>query len=351
MEGHLQKPEVTGEVRQDYISGNWVVLAPQRSARPDDFADSRPKPENSPKYKDDCPFCNLTAFPQEPDVLRLPDDPMEWRVHIFPNKYPAFVPSAEFKSWNTGPYRVLQAAGYHEILATRWHDQTDALTSHRDLALQLEALVLRYRQLREKTSVNYIQIIKNQGSGAGASLTHPHHQIFTLPMLPDDIAALMRGAKKRMEAAGREPFGVLLDYERQAGDRIVLENEHFTALCPFASRAAYAVQIVPRQPEPYFENSTPEQREALAEVLHDVLAKFYWGLGNPSYNYFIYSAPCDETGFVCDRTAFSSFRWHVEIIPRLTALGGLELSAGVEIVTEAPEAAAALLRSVIVKHG
>src|SRR5688572_24603249 len=102
-----KRAKESGELRQDMITGKWVVVATGRAKRPHDFATQRPKPAVIPKYKDDCPFCNLADFPQEPDVLRLPDDPDQWQVHIFSNKYPAFVPKDEFRVWNTGPYRAM----------------------------------------------------------------------------------------------------------------------------------------------------------------------------------------------------------------------------------------------------
>jgi UDPglucose--hexose-1-phosphate uridylyltransferase len=339
-----QKHLATGELRQDLLTGEWVVVAPDRADKPDDFTGKKKRPALLVKYKEDCPFCNLVAFPQRPDVLRLPDDPDEWHLHVFPNKYPAFRPKDEFRSWQAGPYRVLEAVGYHEILAPRWHDQTDANLDVAELALQLEALVLRYRQLREKPSVNYIQIIKNHGEDAGASLEHPHYQIFTLPVLPRDIRNLLRGAQRFAAKRGRAPFEVMLEFERESEARIVCENDFFTAFCPFVSRVNFEVWIMPRQPEPYFENLGPEQREQLAEVLHDVLARLSRGLADPSYNYFIHSAPCDDTGFVCERAAFESWRWHIEIFPRTGSWGGLELGSGLEVITKTPESAAAFLR-------
>lgn len=340
----LTRRSVFGEARQDLLTGKWVLVAPGRAGRLHDFAAQRRGLRQLPKYREACPFCNLAAFPQRPDLIRLPDDPDRWQVHIFPNKYPALHPREEFRSWNVGPYRALEAVGYHEILATRWHHQIDGLISNEELALQLEALVLRYRQLREKPAVNYIQIIKNHGEAAGASLAHPHHQIFGLPVLPNDVLDLLRGVEERAVTLGSNPFDVMLDYEIENGERLVGENEYFIAFCPFASRVSFEVWIVPRAAEPYFENSSIAHREALAELLGEVLGRLYAGLQDPAYNYFIYSAPCDETGFVCDRSLFARFRWHVAVFPRLGALGGLELSTGLEVSETTPEAAAAFLR-------
>lgn len=337
-----------GELRQDPITEDWVVIATGRGKRPDDFAKGRVRSvfdaRKVPKYKDDCPFCNLGKFPQEPDVLRLPDDPEAWQVHIFANKFPAFHPRDEFRFWKTGPYRVTEAVGYHEILATRWHNHFSGYASPAILALEVEALVLRYRQLRVKKSVNYIQIIKNQGPEAGGSLEHPHHQIFTVPILPSDVADLLYGAERYARKNNEKAFTFVLDYERSQGTRIVWENEHFTVLCPFASRVPFEVWVLPRHSNPFFDSIGPQEREALAEALHEALGRIATGLKDPAYNYYIHSAPCDDTGFVCDASTFGHFRWHIQILPRIGQWGGFELGTGLEINTVSPEDAAEFLR-------
>ncbi|PIT97969.1 MAG: galactose-1-phosphate uridylyltransferase [Candidatus Andersenbacteria bacterium CG10_big_fil_rev_8_21_14_0_10_54_11] len=335
-----------GELRQDVLTGQWVVIATGRALRPHDFLAERGRPSKLPKFKDECPFCRLDMFPQEPDVLTLPAGRDEWEVHIFPNKYPAFSPCEEFRMWEAGPYHAMEAVGYHEVLATRWHNAIDAYLTPRQLALQLEALVLRFRQLREKPSVNYIQIIKNHGVKAGASLEHPHHQILTVPVLPVDVQALLDGAERYYLQHKADVFSTLLAWELEEGKRIVYENDHFVALCPFASRVPFEVMVVPRDPLPYFEDSDPTVRQALAETLQNVLSRLYVGLHNPPYNYYLHSAPCDTTGFICDMSAFPHFRWHVTIMPRLNVWGGFELGTGLPITTALPEESAAYLREV-----
>ncbi len=336
-----------GELRQDVITENWVVMATERGQRPDNFAPEKKSTHHDkpvPRYKDNCPFCNLATYPQDPDVLRLPDDPEKWQVHIFGNKYPAFRPKDEVKSWKVGPYRVVESIGYHELLAPRYHNQFDGLIAESLLALEFEALVLRYRQLRQKPSVNYIQIIKNHGVEAGASLEHPHHQIFTVPVLPSDIADLLFGTQRFAQQHNKKAFTIILEFERSEQKRIVWENEHFTAFCPFASRVPFETWILPRQSNPYFDSIGPEERQALAEIMRQVLGRMYIGLNDPPYNYYIHSAPCDDTGFVCDANIFPNFRWHIAILPRLSKFAGFELGTGIEINTVLPEEAAAFLR-------
>ena len=338
-------PSSSGELRQDLITSKWVVIATGRAKRPDSYAAEHTKFDTVPKYKSDCPFCNLAKFPQEPDVVRLPNDPHTWQVHIFGNKYPAFIPKKEFRVWNEGPYRAIESVGYHEVLATRHHNSFEGLTSLSLLNLELEALVLRYRQLRSEPSINYIQIIKNHGAEAGGSLEHPHHQIFTVPVLPHDVEEVLNGAEAYVKEHGKNPFAVMLEFEKESGTRIVFENEYFIAYCPYASRVPFETWIMPKKHESFFENIAPKEREALAESLHQVIGRLYEGLHNPPYNYYIHSAPCDDTGFTCDISTYKNFRWHVEVLPRLSKFGGFELGTGLEINTTSPEEAAEFLRN------
>lgn len=341
------KKKEIGELRQDIISGEWIVIATGRNRHPDDLTREHVKLKTYPKYKSDCPFCNLAKFPQEPDVIRLPDDPDDWQVHIFANKYPAFTPQDEFRTWNTGPYRAVNTVGYHDLLATRWHNQIDSNLTLKELTLIIEALILRYRQLRIRPSVNYIQIIKNHGPEAGGSLEHPHHQIFAIPVLPSDVLNLLRGAENYSAEHDQNVFTAMLDFERDSQTRLVWENNLFTAFCPYASRVPFEVWIMPRQPDPFFENIDHAQREALAEIMQQVLGRLYRGLNDPPYNYYIHSAPCDESGFVCNQQSFQHFRWHIQILPRLSTLfGGFELGTGLEINIVSPEEAARFLREV-----
>lgn len=345
------KQTAIGELRQDLVTGKWVAIAPNRKSRPHSFTPGLAKVDRLPKYKNDCPFCNLADFPQDPDVLRLPDDPDTWQVHIFGNKYPAFVAKDDLRSWQVGPYRVLEAVGYHELLAPRWHNQIDVELTTSQQELQIAALLTRYQQLKVKSSVNYIQIIKNVGPDAGASIEHPHHQIFTTPVLPSDVNDALLGAERYAREHHHSPFVDIVAFEIESGDRIIWENDAFIVFCPFASRVPYAMWVLPKQPSPFFENLTPVNQRELAEALQQALRRLIKVLPETSYNYIIHSAPCDETGFVCNLASFQHFCWYVEILPRQRgSFAGFELGTGLEIVSTVPEEAARQLREATIGH-
>jgi UDPglucose--hexose-1-phosphate uridylyltransferase len=103
------------------------------------------------------------------------------------------------------------------------------------------------------------------------------------------------------------------------------------AVCPFAARVPFHVQIVPRKPTPRFEDDGPLG----AGVLHEVLARLAAVLGGvPPFNLWVRTAP----------RGAEHFCWRIELMPRLVQLAGLEMGAGVHLNVLSPESAAGQLR-------
>ena len=91
-----------------------------------------------------------------------------------------------------------------------------------------------------------------------------------------------------------------------------------------------------------FGDIRPEEVQDLARVLKTALAKLYFGLENPDFNYTIRTAPAETAGV-------PYYHWYLSIIPRLTRVAGFELGSGMFINTVLPEAAAEFLRNVKVE--
>jgi UDPglucose--hexose-1-phosphate uridylyltransferase len=80
----------------------------------------------------------------------------------------------------------------------------------------------------------------------------------------------------------------------------------------------------------------------LAHMLRVVLAKLYYGLHDPDFNFAIRSAPAECAGV-------KYYHWYLSIIPRLTRVAGFELGSGMYINTVLPEAAAEFMRELNVE--
>ena len=121
------------------------------------------------------------------------------------------------------------------------------------------------------------------------------------------------------------------------GRRIIYENDKFVVLCPFAPQVSFEVRVYPKEHQPYFEKMTEVEKGLFAEALGQALSKIYKGLNNPSYNFYIHTAPCSGE-------SYSHYHWHLNIMPKTSIWAGFELAAGIEISTIEPEKAADFLR-------
>ena len=76
---------------------------------------------------------------------------------------------------------------------------------------------------------------------------------------------------------------------------------------------------------------------AMADVLTHTLKGLSALLGNPPYNLWIHTSPCDGGDY-------GYYHWHVELVPRIIVSAGFELATGMFISILAPEEAARQLR-------
>jgi UDPglucose--hexose-1-phosphate uridylyltransferase len=326
------------ELRQDIVTGAWVVVATSRAKRPDDFKSKVPQaPSGGEK---DCFFCDREK--QAPAILVYEKSPGDWSLVVIPNKYPAFDFSRTLDRRMEGPYAVVNGVGHHEVIITRDHYNHIALMTTPQVMEVINAYQERYLDLMNKKFVDYISIFHNHGREAGASLNHPHSQLIAMPVIDPDVYRSLNGSDNYWRKNKKCVHCVMIDWEQEDKKRIIFENKDFIAFCPFVSRSAFEVRIYPKFHAPYFERITPESKIQLAEALRISLAKINIGLNNPPYNFFLHTAPCDGKDY-------PHYHWHFEIMPKTAIWAGFELSTGIEISTIEPEKAAEFLRAQEVK--
>ena len=99
------------ELRQDPATKEWVVIAPERSQRPQQ--NKRSAEERHTLYSSHCPFCPGNESLTPPELLRIGHD--GWQVRVVPNKFPAL-------HSNAGPvgrncfFRSAPGSGHHEVI-------------------------------------------------------------------------------------------------------------------------------------------------------------------------------------------------------------------------------------------
>lgn len=326
------------ELRQDLVSGDWVVIATGRAKRPNEFGNIQRVHDD--KGIESCLFEDPVATGQEPDVL-IYEGKNDWTLRVFPNKYPAFAHEKAHRHLSEGPYTALEGHGWHEIVVTRDHYRHLGMMDVMEVAEVFDAYQERYLALMSKNGVNYIAIFHNHGKEVGASIPHPHSQIMAIPVVSPYVQLELDGANRFYKNNRHCVFCTMVEYESEEKKRVVFENEDFIAYCPFASRAAFEVHVMPKKHSPYFERITDQQKIKLAEVFSKALGAINKGLNDPPFNFYIHSAPCDGKDY-------PHFHWHIEILPHTSTWAGFELDTGIEISTIQPEVAAQYLREQII---
>ncbi len=242
------------------------------------------------------------------------------------------------ESGDPAVFQVAPAVGIHEVVIES-PEHVRSMTEY-DVA-QFERVITawqtRLAQLAGREELRHVTLFRNSGATAGGSVAHAHSQLLATTFVPPRIEAELQAATVFRETVGRSPWELMVDDERAAGCRVVSATEHFTVFCPFASRFAAEVWIVPCRPEADFSAATPEELVDLASILRDTLCRLDAAFGCPAFNLTVHSAPLREPGR-------DAFHWHLEITPRLSGIAGFEISSGTWINVLAPEDAAARLR-------
>ena len=339
------------ELRKDYLLDRWVVIATERSRRPTDFIKQRTEQVKTAL----CPLCpgnehltppaTLVYLPGNGGVQKNKEEGnfryKDWLIRVILNLYPAFSPPKApqdtqciMRSANYG-----YAVGHHEVLIeSPNHTDHPSDSPIPQLVHLINAYKDRLYELTKKPYVSYVQIFRNHGLEAGASLSHAHSQIVAMPFVP----SIFNGEQKASETyfnMHHNCFFCNLIKEESQTQRLILENEHFIAFAPYASVHPMEFWIIPKRHAPNFLDLNADETGAFARTLQTSMKALKTLVNDPPYNYGIHLATAKENQ--------KHFHWHLEVYPHLAIWAGFEKSTGMYINTVTPETAAQELRKII----
>ena len=291
------------DVRHDPVTGRVVIMAAGRATRPHTLAQAQPDEDRGPEH---CPFCPGHESETPPEVLRTGEGDAGapgWRVRVFPNLYPIT---------DTHEVVVLSSDHYRTFADLSDDAATEVVTVLRDrVRVHLDA------------GLPFCTAIINQGRTAGASIAHPHAQVFGLGFVPPDVAA----AIDRQLAA---PDDLLEDDIVDARDRdLVLADGEVATWCPFASTSPLLVRLSHADVGATFDAATDAEIAAIAIATRNALGALGRAVDHAPYNVVVHTAP----------------RWYIEITPRLSVVAGFEQATGVFVNMMPPEHAIGFLRT------
>jgi UDPglucose--hexose-1-phosphate uridylyltransferase len=338
----------TSELRRDPSGGHWVIIAPERAKRPDEF--KRRPVRRAGRSAASCPFCQGREDRTPPEVAAfrapgsVPDGP-GWRVRVVPNKYPALNRGGGCLDIRTnGIFQALDGVGIHEVvIETPDHGTDFSLLSPVAAAEVVRTWRDRVRVLEAEPSCAYVQLFKNYGREAGASLGHPHSQIVALPVVPTRVREEIDAAVRFRVANGECLHCRVIAEEIAAGIRLILADADHVVTAPFASRFPYEMHIHPVRHAARFSSIGDREIKILAALLRNVLGRLRRSLDDPPFNLLLHqSPPALKPGISAEEESLA-YHWHFEILPVLTRVAGFEWGTGIHINPVPPETAAALL--------
>ena len=201
-------------MRVDPILGTVVHVVGNRQSRPN-------LPANT--VTSNCPFCV--------GGLEAPDP---YEVRSFVNRWPA-----------------MPEDRCEVVLYTSNHDASFASLSIDQARNVIDLWAERTATLSARPDVEYVLVFENRGAEVGATISHPHGQIYAYDHVPDRPRRLFDNAWTPDPTT----------------ERIVDSNDSWTSFVPFASVHPTAVTIAPLRPTPDLSSLSDIERRDLAGIL------------------------------------------------------------------------------------
>lgn len=255
----LDPRPATATMRQDVLTGDWVSVAAARQNRA-----FLPPAELDP------------LAPQTP--TNPSEIPSHYDVAVFENKSPSFGPALAEAFGDapaaSNPPRGLDDLAHLDLGRSRTsvgrcevvcfspeHAGSFGTQSVTRARTVIEAWADRTAALSVLPGVEQVFPFENRGEAIGVTLHHPHGQIYSYPYITPRTTRLLES----IDRTSPDLFARILAFE-QAGPRVLLRGEHWTAFVPFAARWPIEVHLLPHRQVPDFAGLTDAERDELAPL-------------------------------------------------------------------------------------
>lgn len=269
-----------------------------------------PKRKNRPMiHKTDtnyCPFCSENMDLLEEIVAE------EWHdkqliARIVTNKYPIVNSKIQ---------------GLHDVII-----DTDSHTKHpKDFSLLhweklLIAIQHRWQQIMKNPHIQFIQVFKNYGLCAGASISHSHWQIIALEELPYSVY-------EKYKDFNKVPYCYFCNAMHHKEGYLIWENEFLEIWAPPIPQFIYEVWLIPKKHHQHYGELSKEELKSLGMFLKYLLES-YEQL-SPNYDFNI----CMMSGAIKGEV---KYHFYIKLVMRIGHIAGFEIATGCNIVTTNPK--------------
>ena len=254
----LPATATSSQIRWDPIFREWAVIAGHRQSR-------IYRPPTS-----DCPLCPSRGGRQ----TEIPAS--DYDVAVFENRFPSLTTQATTERIvDEFPFHSAPGVGRCEVVCfTSDHGSSFAALPAPRLSTVARAWVDRTVELSRLPQVEQVFVFENRGESIGATLQHPHGQIYAYPFVTSYTARALASASRWRDQHGGCLYCALIEKELSARVRIVAETEHCVAFVPEAPRFPYEVHVYPRRHVPDLPALTEAELDELVRVHAEMLRRF-----------------------------------------------------------------------------
>ena len=338
--------------RYNPLTREWVLVSPHRARRPWLGQVEKPPQENLPPYD---PTCYLCPGNERAGGKR---NPPYTSTYVFDNDFPALLTPAlvspEAPAVSELPSDLLIAqpeCGLCRVVCfSPRHDLSLPELSQAEIEAVIHTWSEQTLDLGSREYIHYVQVFENKGEMMGCSNPHPHSQIWSSSLIPSESAKELATGQDYLRRHGACLLCDYLSLEQGRGERIVVANQHFTALVPFWAVWPFELLLIAHRHAASLPDLTPPEVAALADLLGRVTAR-YDNLFQISFPYSMgfHQAPTDGQPY--DNTHL-----HAHFYPPLLRSATVrKFMVGYEMLAMpqrdlTPETAAERLRSLSDRH-
>lgn len=259
--------------RQNLLTGEWILVSPHRTQRPWLGQVEKVPPENLPAYDPGCYLCpgNSRAGGKQ--------NPAYTSTFVFDNDFQALLPPQPEQPGVPGLPSSLfvaePASGICRVVCfSPRHDLSLPELSQAEVEAVVNTWTEQTRDLGSHDFINYVQVFENRGAMMGASSPHPHSQIWSSSVIPNEPAKELAHQWQYEQEHGACLLCDYLAAERLDGSRIVTENEYFTALVPFWATWPFELMVLSRRHLGSLTDLNPSEVAGLADLMRRVVARY-----------------------------------------------------------------------------
>jgi len=342
----LAKLTNTPHRRLNPLTGDWVLVSPQRTQRPWQGRVERASSEAQPAYDPNCYLCpgNMRAGGMKNSAYTS--------TFAFNNDYPALIAETADVCLQESELLVARSEpGVSRVVCfSPRHDLTIPRMRLAEIRNVVDVWAEESASLGSQPWINHVEIFENRGAMMGASNPHPHCQIWANANVPNVPAR-----EEQMQGAYVAEHGrcLLCDYaalETKLGERVICENDGFVVVVPFWAVWPFETMLLSKRHIAAMDELLDQERVALADILRQITTR-YDNLFEVSFPYTMgfHQRPTDGR-------SHPEWHFHAHYLPPLLRSATVQkFMVGYELLASpqrdiTPEAAAERLRGLAAEH-